>query len=140
MENYLKNIYLKLKEIQKNAYVPYSNFRVASICKVGNEFFYGVNIENSAYPVTICGERSAICAAISKGHKKIDEVYLITDSTEIGTPCGLCRQFMSEFMPDDNQKITVFNANGDYRIYEIKDLLLDRFTKKDLESREQNEQ
>lgn len=132
MDNYLNNVYLKLKEIQKNAYAPYSNFRVAAICKVNNEFFYGVNIEISSFPVGICGERSAISAAISKGNKSIDELYLLTDAKEFGTPCGMCRQFMSDFMPNDDQKIYVFNTNGEHKVYTIKELLPDRFTKKDL--------
>lgn len=126
-----KNLFLKLKEIQKNAYVPYSNFRVASIVKVNNEYFYGVNIENSSYPAGNCAERSAICAAISKGYKKIDEVYVLTDSKDIGTPCGVCRQFMSEFMEDDS-KVVVFNIEGNHKTYKIQDLLLDRFSKKEL--------
>lgn len=131
-QNYLNSIFLKLKEIKKNAYVPYSKFKVGAICRVNDEFYYGVNIENAAYPTGNCAERSAICAAISKGHKKIDEVYIITDSKQIATPCGVCRQFISEFMDDDNQKIVVFNVDGDHKIYTIKELLLDRFSRNDL--------
>ncbi len=133
--NFLASIFTKLQEIKKNAYAPYSNFHVASICKVGDEFFYGVNIENSAYPAGICAERSAICSAISKGHKKIDEIYLLTDSIDTATPCGICRQFMSEFMHNDDAKIVAFNNEGTCKIYLIKDLLLDRFTTKDLNNR-----
>lgn len=127
----MNELFLKLKEIQKNAYVPYSNFKVASICKSGDQYFYGVNIENSSYPAGNCAERSAICAAISKGCKTIDEVYVLTDSKDIGTPCGVCRQFMSEFM-DDNSKIIVFNINGESKTYTMSSLLVDRFSKKEL--------
>lgn len=131
---YLNKIYSKLQTIKNNAYAPFSNFKVGAICKVGEEFFYGVNIENSSYPAGSCAERSAICAAISNGHRHLDEVYIITDSIEIGTPCGLCRQFMSDFM-DDNNKVYVFNNIGEYKCYEMKDLLLDRFTVKELNNR-----
>ncbi|MDE5775185.1 MAG: cytidine deaminase, partial [Malacoplasma sp.] len=128
----ISTIYSKLKEIIHNAYVPYSNFRVASICKSGNSFYYGVNVENSSYPVTLCGERNAISTAISNGHKQIDEVYLLTDSNDFATPCGMCRQFMSEFMESDNCKIYIFNWEGKYIEYTINDLLKSRFTKKNL--------
>lgn len=137
MENqYLNSIFTKLVEIKEKAYAPYSNFKVGALCRVGEEWFYGVNIENSSYPAGNCAERSAICAAISKGHKRIDEIYIATDSNEIGTPCGLCRQFMSDFMPNDTQKVIVFNNKGNYKIYNIKDLLLDRFSNKQLTNKE----
>ena len=128
----LSTIYSKLKEIIKNAYVPYSKFRVASICKAENAFYYGVNVENSSYPVTLCGERNAISTAVSNGHLQIEEVYLLTDSNEFSTPCGMCRQFMSEFMDSDNCKIYIFNWEGKYIEYTISELLKSRFTKKDL--------
>lgn len=51
-ETNLNIIFIKLKEIIENAYVPYSKFRVSSICRVDNSFYYGVNVENSSYPVT----------------------------------------------------------------------------------------
>ena len=117
MQQDYQKIFKKLLDVKKNAYVPYSNFHVSAICKANNEFFYGVNIENSAYPSGSCAERSAISAAISKGNKEISEIYILTDSTEIGTPCGMCRQFMSEFMKDDSSKIVVFNIKGQYKVY-----------------------
>lgn len=129
----LNSIFVKLKEIINNAYVPYSKFRVASICKADDAFYYGVNVENSSYPVTICGERNAISTAISNGHKNITEVYLLTDSNTFSTPCGMCRQFMSEFMDSDDCSIYVFNWEGKYIKYTISEILKERFTKKDLD-------
>ncbi len=130
-----KLIFNKLMELKENAYVPYSDFYVAAIVKSNDKYYYGVNIENSSYPVTLCAERSAIAAAISSGNRSIDEVYLLTKSNGFGMPCGMCRQFMSDFMKDDNQKIYVFNKFGQYKIYTIGEILKNRFTHEDLINR-----
>lgn len=130
-----KLIFNKLMELKENAYVPYSDFYVAAIVKSNDKYYYGVNIENSSYPVTLCAERSAIAAAISSGNRSIDEVYLLTKANGFGMPCGMCRQFMSDFMKDDNQKIYVFNKFGQYKIYTIGEILENRFTHEDLINR-----
>lgn len=80
----------KLKELQKNSYSPYSNFKVSAIVVMndGNEFF-GVNVENASYGATICAERSAIVSAISRGYTKgsFKELHIMVGSGEIGMPC-----------------------------------------------------
>ena len=129
----LTKIFLKLNEVINNAYVPYSNFRVASICKADDSYYFGVNVENSSYPVSICGERNAISTAISNGHKSITELYLLTDSPVFSTPCGMCRQFMSDFMESNDCKIYIFNWKGEYIEYTISEILKDRFRKNDLD-------
>ncbi len=94
----------KLKEILKNSYSPYSNFKVATIVvmKDGCEF-QGVNVENASYGAGICAERSAILSAISQGYKKGDfkEMHVLTSGNKISTSCFLCRQVMSEFFAKD---------------------------------------
>ena len=89
----------KLFKLLENSYSPYSNFRVAAIVvmKDGTEFF-GVNVENAGYGVCNCAERSAIFSAISNGYKRYDfeKLYVMCDSKEIGTPCFICRQVISE--------------------------------------------
>lgn len=100
----LKELLIKSKNLQKKAYAPYSNFRVASIVTLNNgEQINGVNVENAAYPVTICAERTALSQVIAQGYKKNDikSLFLITDSITIGSPCGVCRQFMCEIMPEN---------------------------------------
>lgn len=56
-----------------------------------------VNIENASYPVGICAERSALASAISSGERVITTIAIVTDLKELGFPCGLCRQAISEF-------------------------------------------
>lgn len=94
----------KLKQLLKNSYSPYSNYAVSAIAimKDGREFA-GVNVENASYGAGICAERSAILAAISAGYKKHDfeELYVMVSSGDIGTPCFICRQVISELFEKD---------------------------------------
>lgn len=94
-------------EVREKAYSPYSDFCVgaALLCEDG-EIFCGVNIENSSYGGTICAERSAICAAISQGKREFSAIAVVgckmgETPDKICTPCGICRQFMSEFCGGD---------------------------------------
>jgi cytidine deaminase len=95
--------------IREKAYSPYSDFCVgaALLCADG-EIFAGVNIENSSYGGTICAERSAFCAAISEGKRDFVAIAIVggkrgEDISGICPPCGICRQFMSEFCTPDLQ-------------------------------------
>jgi cytidine deaminase len=72
------------REIQPNAYVPYSSFRVGAAVFAGGEIFQGVNVENAAYGSTICAERSAALAAVTAGHTDFDAIAVIGDSE---APC-----------------------------------------------------
>ena len=121
-------------ENKKNSYSPYSKFRVSSVVltKKGN-IYKGVNIENAAYSVTICAERSALSSAISAGEKEIDTI-IITGDSDMTYPCGVCRQFMAEFL-DTDSKIVIANSVEDYKIYGLKDILPYNFSKKDLEEK-----
>ena len=90
------------RETARNAYAPYSNFRVGAVVvdDRGNTY-RGANIENSAYPSTVCAEATAIAHAASSGARKIDTVAVACiDSDEPGYPCGNCRQMMVEFGVD----------------------------------------
>lgn len=94
-------------DARKNAYSPYSGFCVgaALLCSDG-EIFTGVNIENGSYGGTICAERSAFCAAISAGKSDFLAIAVVgaereKDPQRICPPCGICRQFMSEFCGRD---------------------------------------
>lgn len=117
---------------KKNSYSPYSNFRVSAVVltKTG-KIYRGVNIENASYSVTICGERSALAAAISDGEREFDTI-VITGDGDYTFPCGVCRQFMAEFF-DKNTKLVIAKSVSEFKIYTMKDLLPHSFSKKDLE-------
>lgn len=124
----------QLLKLQKNAYSVYSKFPVASILidKQNNEYF-GVNVENSSYGLTMCAERNAIFSAISSGKKRgeFKEIHLIGGNNEsVITPCGACRQVMNEFF-DDDVKIIAHSINSETQ-YTISKLLPYAFDKSKL--------
>ncbi len=78
------------------AYAPYSNYAVgAALLTASGKYYDGVNIENSAFPDTICAERVAIFKAVSEGERDFVAITVVTSNG--GTPCGSCRQVMAEF-------------------------------------------
>lgn len=88
-----------------NAYAPYSNFPVgvAIVDDAGN-IHAGCNVENAAYPQGWCAETSAISSMVTSGRRKITQVLVVADRIPGGrfcTPCGGCRQKISEFAAPD---------------------------------------
>ena len=134
MKKDLKELIKLAIENKKNSYSPYSNFRVSSVVLTKNGNIYkGVNIENAAYSVTLCAERSALSSAISAGDREIDTIVITGDST-MTYPCGVCRQFMAEFL-DSDSKIVIANSINNYKINGLDDILPYNFSKKDLEEK-----
>jgi cytidine deaminase len=81
-----------------NAYVPYSGYPVgAALMTTAGIVYTGCNIENAAYPVTMCGERTALFKAVSDGARAFEAIALVTRNG--GSPCGACRQALAEFAP-----------------------------------------
>lgn len=87
------------REVKRNAYAPYSDFRVGAAVYASGEIFQGVNVENAAYGSTLCAERGALMAAVAAGCKEIDAVAVVGDSESPTVPCGACRQALAEFNP-----------------------------------------
>lgn len=89
--------------ISKNAYAPYSKYKVGcAILLNDGRIFTGVNIENASYPVSICAERSAMTGiVVEKAYDQIALVAIVSDSTVPSSPCGMCRQFLGEFLKSD---------------------------------------
>lgn len=83
-------------EVRNQAYVPYSKYPVgAALLTASGAIYSGVNIENAAYPVTICAERVAVFKAVSAGEREFAAIAVATLNG--GTPCGSCRQVLAEF-------------------------------------------
>ena len=93
------------------AYVPYSHYPVgAALLTTSGRIYEGVNIENAAYPVTICAERVAVFKAVSEGEREFVAVAVVTANG--GSPCGSCRQVLAEFGLDT----TVLIADKDGQV------------------------
>jgi cytidine deaminase len=112
-------------EARRRAYVPYSNYAVGAALRTRTgRVFTGVNIENAAYPTTICAERVAVFKAVSEGEKEFEVIALVTDNG--GSPCGSCRQVLAEF----GLETVVLIADGKNKLLKItsvNDLLPEAF-------------
>jgi cytidine deaminase len=111
---------------RQRAYVPYSRYPVGSSLRTKTGRIYtGVNVENAAYPQTMCAERVAIFKAVSEGEKDFEVITVVTDNG--GSPCGGCRQVMAEFGLDT----IVLMADGNGKLIKettVKELLPQAFT------------
>lgn len=85
------------KAVLPNAYAPYSQFHVAaSVRTEQGKIFAGCNVENAAFPISICAETGAIAAAVANGHPKITEALIVVPNHKVCPPCGACRQRLLE--------------------------------------------
>lgn len=115
--------------VRKNAYAPYSKFRVGAAVKTpSGRVHVGCNVENAAYPEGTCAEAGAIAAMVAAGETEITEVAVIADSPDPVTPCGGCRQKIFEFAAPD-ATITMASVSGRAVTMAVADLLPGAFVK-----------
>ena len=119
----------KAKRARLKAYAPYSNFKVgaALLTKSGN-VYTGANVENSTFGLTVCAERVAVLKAVNRGDKNFVKITIVADKNLPVTPCGACRQVLSEFSKD--LKIICANLQGKVERYSLKELLPEAFEKR----------
>lgn len=114
-------------EVRKNAYTPYSHFKVGALVidDNGNRHL-GVNVENGSFGLTNCAERTAIFTGVTQGLQKIQCIVVVGDTTGPISPCGACRQVISEFSYEDTT-IILANTKGEYKVFSVDDILPYRF-------------
>ncbi len=113
---------------RENAYAPYSGFKVgAAIRTRDGQVFGGCNVENAAYPQGTCAEAGAIAAMAAAGAREIAEVLVVAGGDMTVTPCGGCRQKLSEFSGDDTV-IVMAGLDGERERTTMADLLPGRFS------------
>ena len=117
-------------EARRHAYAPYSNYTVGAALRTKTGRVYsGVNVENAAYPTGICAERVAVFKAVSEGERDFEVIAVVTDNG--GSPCGACRQVLSEFGLDT----VVLIADGDGKLSKettVRNLLPEAFLPHDV--------
>lgn len=112
------------REACEQSYAPYSHFRVgaALLCEDGS-IVTGVNVENRSFGLTICAERNAIVSAVTKGKRKFKALVIATPDADYPvSPCGACRQVISEFMPS-NAVVIFGNTKDSFVSSTVKELL-----------------
>jgi cytidine deaminase len=122
------NLFEAAKSVREKAHAPYSNFKVgAAIRTRSGAVFVGCNVENVAYPEGTCAEAGAIAAMVAAGESEIAEVLVIADSPTPITPCGGCRQKLSEFA-DPSVEVALAGLQGETTRMTVGDLLPGAFT------------
>lgn len=120
---------------RERAYAPYSNFLVGvALLGKSGKVYLGCNVENAASPLTNCAERTAFFKAISEGENEFQAIAIVGgkrgEKAGFCPPCGMCRQVMAEFCPEDFP--VVLGTAEDYKIHTLSSLLPLAFTPKSL--------
>jgi cytidine deaminase len=119
----------KAKAARLKAYAPYSKFKVgAALLTKSGKVYTGANVENSTYGLTVCAERVAVFKAVNDGNKGFVKIVVVADKNPPITPCGACRQVLSEFAHD--LEVVCVNLKGKIDRYSIKELLPEAFENK----------
>ncbi len=109
-----------------NAYAPYSHFHVGAALETSaGQIYGGSNVENAAFNVGICAERSALATAVTAGERHFKQLLLVTDAADPAAPCGACRQALAEFAP--SLRVVSIGANGATVAWSLAELLPHQF-------------
>ena len=125
-----KKLIAEAKRVREFAYCPYSKFAVgAAVLGASGEIYGGCNIENASFSVTNCAERTAIFKAISAGEEDILAIAVVAEGAAPVTPCGACRQVISEFRIPH---ILMANLAGEVEVMTLEELLPCAFSAEDV--------
>jgi cytidine deaminase len=114
-------LYERAERIKEKAYAPYSNFLVGAVLRARDgTLFDGVNVENGAYPLGVCGEKTAYVTAVTQGSRPGDFDLIVINAS----PCGGCRQWHVEFGVD---RVVFARSDGELVEYTPDELLPDTF-------------
>lgn len=128
----VENLIEHAKKARNLAYVPYSKFQVgAALLTQTDKVFSGCNIENAAYSLCNCAERTALFKAYSEGENVFKAMAVVADTERPVPPCGACRQVMSELCPP-TMPIYLTNLKGNVFETTVQDLLPGAFSPEDL--------
>lgn len=115
------------REARENAYAPYSTFQVgAALLTDTGEIVRGCNVENRSYGLCICAERTAVSSAVASGFRKFRAVAVVTDTSPPASPCGMCRETLTELC-DGDTPILMANLDGEREIKPLRALFPDPF-------------
>lgn len=130
----LEKLFEAAREASELSYSPYSRFKVGAALLLNNgEIIKGSNIENASYGLSICAERSTLFSAYNKGYNKenIKKVAIFANTNDFISPCGACRQVLSELVSKDCE-IYLLNKIKEYKRVSVEELLPFAFNKEDV--------
>jgi cytidine deaminase len=128
----IEQLIVEAKSAREKAYIPYSKFGVgAALLTKDGKVYHGCNIENAAYSMCNCAERTALFKAYSEGDRDFVLLAVVADTDRPCSPCGACRQVISELCPKD-MKVVLTNLKGDILETTVEELLPGAFTPEDL--------
>lgn len=123
------------KKAREKAYVPYSKFKVgAALLTADGKIYHGCNIENAAYSMCNCAERTALFKAFSEGDRDFQLLAVVADTDRPCSPCGACRQVISELCSKD-MKVVLTNLKGEIQELTVEELLPGAFSPEDLHAK-----
>ena len=106
-------------QARQRAYAPYSDFPVgAALLSQSGKVYAGCNVENASYGLTICAERVALFRAVCEGEREFRAIAVVTETGS--SPCGACRQVLSEFAGDID--VVIADTRGNSRVYDLREL------------------
>ena len=127
----MTDVVARAREAMRNAWAPYSEFRVgAAIEAADGRVFVGCNVESASYGLTICAERMALGAAVAAGARSLQRIAVTTEVEPPAAPCGACRQLLAEF--GLNLEVIAAGPSSERR-WTLAALLPDAFTKESLD-------
>lgn len=127
-----KQLIEEAKKARQKAYVPYSKFQVgAALLTKDGKVYHGCNIENAAYSMCNCAERTALFSAYAVGDKEFISLAVVADTDRPCSPCGACRQVISELCPPE-MPVYLTNLKGDLQETTVEQLLPGAFSPEDL--------
>ena len=137
-ENY-EELIRRAFEARKKAYAPYSHFQVgaALLCEDGR-IYEGCNIENAAFGVSQCAERTALFTAVFEGERDFTAIAIVGGredavSFDLCPPCGICRQALTEFCDPEKFEVILARSESDPHVYSLGEVYPLGFTAKDME-------
>lgn len=117
---------------QRAAHAPYSGFHVGAALEAADgRVFVGCNVENASYGLAVCAERTAVATAITQGARRFRRIIVVTDTDPPASPCGACRQVLSEFAP--SVEVIAVGPSSERR-WLLDELLPDSFSKGSIRS------
>jgi len=123
MDNDLEKLKKEAESAQKNAYAPYSEFKVgAALLSENGNIYSGCNVENASYGLTVCAERNAIFNMVRNGDSEIKKIVIVGDTEEYISPCGACRQVIAEFS-EAMAEVYMFNRDGGYKKISVDEMI-----------------